>query len=274
MYRLDLPLPANQRAVIDRFGAACEADGRVLAAFLGGSYARGEADAYSDLDFGLITANDAYEDFLAGRESFIRRLGDPVFLESFDRPHIHFFILADGTECELAVGREGDFRQIHAGPYQVLLDKSGILRDVAFDRPQVDRAEQTESLRCLVAWFWHDLSHFIGAVGRGQLWWAQGQLEILRLVCVNLARLDEDFSAAANGYEKVEKAVPPERLSPLEATVCALERDAMLQAAVAVVRFYREMARPLSRAHGIPYPDRLDRIMSERLEALRGGRAA
>jgi len=269
-----LRLPAGRQAVVDRFVAACEADERVLAAFLGGSHARGEADAYSDLDLGLITTDAAYEDSLAGLGAFIRRLGEPIFLESFGRPYIHFFILADGTECELALGREGDFRQIHAGPFHVLLDKTGILRGVAFEWPEVDRAEQSETLRRLVAWFWHDLAHFTAAIGRGQLWWAQGQLEILRLVCVNLARLDENFAAEADGYEKVEKAVPLERLSPLEATVCPLERDAMLRAALAIVRFYRALARPLARAHGIPYPDRLDRIMSDRLEALRDARPA
>ena len=98
-------LPRKQQAVINRFVAACEADERVVAAFLGGSYARGTADAYSDLDLGLITTDDAYEDFLAGREAFIRLLGEPVFLESFGLAHIAFFIFADVTECELALGR-------------------------------------------------------------------------------------------------------------------------------------------------------------------------
>ena len=75
--------PHNHQVVIDRFVAACQADERVVAAFLGGSYARGTADAYSDVDLGLITTDAAYETFLTGREAFIRRLGEPVFLEDF-----------------------------------------------------------------------------------------------------------------------------------------------------------------------------------------------
>ena len=43
----------NRQAVIHRFVAACQADERVVAAFLGGSYARDATDAYSDIDFGL-----------------------------------------------------------------------------------------------------------------------------------------------------------------------------------------------------------------------------
>jgi Streptomycin adenylyltransferase len=263
-----LQLPHHHQVVLDRFVAACQADERVVAAFLGGSYAGGTADAYSDLDLGLITTDAAYEAFVAGREAFIRRLGELVFLENFNRPDNAFFIFADGTECELALGREGRFTHIHAGPHRVLLDKIGTLRAAAFPRPAPPRAEQLETLRRLVHWFWHDLSHFTTAMGRGQLWWAYGQLELLRLYCVNLARLRRDFTAGTDGYEKVEQALSVEQLSPLQATFCPLERGAMLQAALVLVRFYRELAPVLARTHGIPYPDRLDAVMYERLGRL------
>jgi hypothetical protein len=39
----------DQQAFMDRFVAMCQADARVVAAFLGGSYAKGTADAYSEL---------------------------------------------------------------------------------------------------------------------------------------------------------------------------------------------------------------------------------
>src|SRR5262245_4875251 len=75
MDSLDIRLPHNHHVVVSRFVAACQADERVVAAFLGGSYARGTADFYSDLDLGLITTDVAYEDFQAGRAVFIRLLG-------------------------------------------------------------------------------------------------------------------------------------------------------------------------------------------------------
>src|SRR5215469_9373291 len=71
----------HHQVVMNRFVAACQADERVVAAFLGGSYAKGTADAHSDLDFGLIIADEAYSDFLAGCAAFIRRLGEPMFLQ-------------------------------------------------------------------------------------------------------------------------------------------------------------------------------------------------
>jgi predicted nucleotidyltransferase len=263
-----MPPPPRHQAVIDRFVAACRADARVAAAFLGGSYASGTADAYSDLDLGLIATDAAFEDFQAGREAFIRRLGEPVFLESFDRPDLAFVIFADGTDVELAIGRAGAFAHLHAGPYRVLLDEGGILAGVAFPRPAPGRAERRETARRQVYWFWHDLSHFIAALGRGQLWWAYGQLEELRRACVNMARVRRDAAAGADGYEKLELALPAETLAALAATLCPLERGAMLRAAHVLVRVYESLARPLARARRIPYPDGLARVMIDRLERL------
>jgi len=171
-----IQLPRHHQRVLDHFVAACQADRRVVAAFLGGSYATGAADAHSDLDLGLIAADAAYEDFLAGRAAFVRQLGEPLLLEDFERPNAVFFILADGAEAELAIGRESEFADIHGGPYRVLLDKKGIIEGVVFPWAEPDPAEQTEALRRLIYWFWHDLSHFITAMAREQLWWAHGQL--------------------------------------------------------------------------------------------------
>jgi hypothetical protein len=263
-----IELPHHHQVVMNCFVAACQADARVVAAFLHGSYARGTADAYSDLDLGLITTDEAYEDFCAGREAFLRLLGEPVFLEDFGSTVTVFFILADGTEGELAIGRESQFHHMHGGPYRVLLDKKRLLAGAVFPWHEPVQAEQVETLRRLVCWFWHDLSHFTTALGRGQLWWAYSQIEALRLHCVNLARLRQNFLERPEGYEKVEQALPIEQLSSLQATFCPLERDAMLQAALVIVCFYRELAPLLARTHGITYPADLERMMYGRLEKL------
>jgi hypothetical protein len=83
-----------------------------------------------------------------------------------------------------------------------------------------------------------------------------------------LARLQHDFSVEADGYEKVEQAIPVEHLSSLQATFCLMEPGAMLRAALVIVRFYQELAPLLARTHGITYPADLERVMSDRLEKL------
>jgi len=266
----DIHLPKHHFDFTDRFIEACLADERVLAVTLYGSCARGEADAYSDLDLGLITTDEANEGFVVEREIFLRQLGELVFLEDFGSP-VALFIYSNGVEGELSIGRESQFHHIHDEPYKVLLDKKGILASAVFRHPEPAQAEQTEILRRQVYWFWHDLSHFITAMGRGQLWWAQGQLEILREICVNLARLKYNFSDPNVGeevYFKVEKAIPVELLSPLEVTFCPLEKKAMLRAAQVIVNFYLDITPLLARSHGIAYPADLERVMTDRMRKL------
>src|SRR3712207_3724354 len=120
-------------ALVERFAAACRADDRVVAAVLGGSHARGAADDYSDVDLYAIVADAAYESFLAESAAFVRRLGEPVFLEPWRSRHdldIVFFVLAEGLEGELGLGRESGFATIHGGAHRVLVDKKGLLDGV------------------------------------------------------------------------------------------------------------------------------------------------
>lgn len=261
-------LPQHLQIVLERFVAACQGDTRVIAAFLHGSYASGTADAYSDLDLGVITTDAAYEDFSAALAAFLSQLGEPLFLETFDLPNVVFFIYSNGTEGELTLGRAGDLQHLHRGSYQVLLDKTGVLAGVVFAGDEPAYADQIEVLRRLIAWFWHDASHFITAMGRGQLWWAQGQLEELRRVCVNLARLRHNFFAETVGYEKVEHALPIAELAPLQATYAPLEPRAMLQAGLVIIRLYQKLAQSLARTHNIPYPSDLERLMFTHLEQV------
>jgi predicted nucleotidyltransferase len=264
----------GHQAVIDRFIAVCRTDARIVAATLYGSHATGTADAHSDLDLGLIITDEDYAEFTAGREAFIRLLGEPLFVEDFGSSVAVLFILSDGAEVELSIGREGWLGHDHGGPYRVLLDKKGILAGAEFPRHAPSEQEQMEALRQQICWFWHDLSHFTTALARGHLWWACGQLEVLRRCCVNLARLHHDFADPDIGHDpyfKIELALPPEQLSPLETTFCPMESDALFAAAMAAVEFYRRVAPPLVQAHGIAYPAELDRLMVARLEQGREG---
>src|ERR1044071_535853 len=174
-----IQLRPDQQAFVDRFVEACRVDDRIVAAFLGGSYAKGHADAYSDVDLCVITTDQSFENFLNTREAFLRSLGDLVFLETFGNPTSAFYIFADDTEGELNFGNENRLTQIHSGEFKTLLDKKNILAKATFPPFEPSSSEQMEKLRREIYVFWHELSHFITAMGRNQLWWARGQLEAL-----------------------------------------------------------------------------------------------
>lgn len=259
--------PRDPQPLIDRFTELCASDSRILAAFLGGSHAKGTADAFSDVDLGLIASEEVGD--LAGlRRRIIHRLGDVLFLEDFGTEVTSFFILDDGTEAELSTGRESDFITIHAGPFRVLHDPKGVLEGVTFPWPNPDPEERRTTLHEVLFWFWHELSHFTVAIGRRQLWWAAGQLEALRGHCVNLVRIDQNVEAGEEPYEKLDLAIDLGRLAPLVSTFVPLEREAMLRAGRDLVRFFTEAAPAVAEAHGTMYPAELAQLMAKRIDDL------
>jgi hypothetical protein len=50
-----------------------------------------------------------------------------------------------------------------------------------------------------------------------------------------------------------------------------MDENAMLESAFVIVRFFRDLATDLASTHGIIYPERLDKVMMEKLEKLRIG---
>ncbi len=214
----EITLTPAHRSVLDRFVALCRADDRIVAAFIGGSVARGSADEHSDLDLYVIASDDSFPLLRETHHDLVRKLGVPLFSETFDDPNILFFILADGVEGELCVAPQGGFADVHVGPYLTLLDRHGILTGVEFPEHNDEPTDQREQLRRAVAVFWHDFSHFTTAIGRGQLWWAIGQLDALRRVCVGLARLRsrlEDPEWLSDPYYKLDQVIEVEQLQPL-----------------------------------------------------------
>jgi predicted nucleotidyltransferase len=256
--------------MIERFVAACEADERVLAAFLGGSHASGKADPYSDYDIYVVTSDEGYEGFFKERQDFMRLLGEPVVLEDFNEFGFDMilFTYADGTEGELALAPESNFDHIHGGPYKVLVDKNDLLAGKVFPMLEPTEADQLRALRKSIFWFWESLSHFITALNREQSWTAFGSLNEMRARCLNVARLRHDFGQEARSYFDIERIVPEGELTALKQTFVPLDQEQMIKAAKVLIEEYQRTVPEVAREHEIEYPSGLERVLLERLDKL------
>jgi predicted nucleotidyltransferase len=263
-------IDATVRRIVD----TCREDDRVVAAFLCGSRARREADAFSDVDVGLILDDATYMDVVADKASLARRLGDALFVEDFGDQDVAFVIFADGVELELLFFRASDVPSIAVGPHRVLYDETRILDAIEFPLHDVDVDAQRDELRRVLFWFWHDVGHLTAALGRDHLWWANGQLEQLRHACVTLARIEQGVAAEDEPYWKLDVEISTDPLEPIWSTFVPIERDALLDAGRKAVAFFRERAPAAAEAHGIEYPGQLAELMTGRLEALASGRRA
>jgi predicted nucleotidyltransferase len=255
--------------VIARFADACSSDNRVMAAFVGGSIARGEADQYSDIDLCVVTTDAEADDAFADREAFVARLGTPLFLEDWGQedPEV-FVILADGTDVEMSFIAEGRIKEMQVGPILTLLDRTGLLTNLVLPMRAPISADLASELRRILAWFWHDVSHLIKALGRGQLWWAAGEVEALRGYCVNLVRIEQGLAASEEPYFKIDAQASTAGLGSLRSTFVPMSAEALGQAASELVAFFGMRGRPLAGSYGIEYPSELDRLSRSRLEAV------
>src|SRR5262245_58646627 len=62
------------RDYIDQFRAKAEADSRVRAAWLEGSFGRGNADRYSDLDFHLMVTPESFNSFRNELDAWLTKI--------------------------------------------------------------------------------------------------------------------------------------------------------------------------------------------------------
>jgi hypothetical protein len=231
---------AENRAAVERFRSACEAEPRVAAAFLGGSLAAGTADDVADLDLYAVAPEAEYEAFFERREPFVRSWGDLVFLDAtrdfegfgFDMVH---FVLADGVWGELALGHPGNLLALHGGPYEVLVDKVGLLDSVEFPLYEPSAEDRAREAERAIGWFWLDVLGFAKELARGRLWTAQLYLGQMRRRCATLL-----------GDER----------EPLLRSFCRSDPAELRAAAETLVTVHRNAAG----AAGLDYPERLAEV--------------
>ncbi len=124
----------------------------------------------------------------------------------------------------------------------------------------------------MIFWFWHDLSHFITAVGEINLVGSRSTGSCAALVLSG--RVQNNFldsHAEDEAYFKLEQAMPVSELAMLQTSFCQMEREEMLEAGFVIVRFYKKLAIPLALSHGISYPETLEKVMVQRMESMQRG---
>lgn len=194
--------PGGHSATVERFAAACRADPLVLAAFLGGSYAGGSADAYSDLDLYVVTRPQDHAALCARREEFVRSWSVPLFLDTtvdfeglgFDMVH---FVLATGEYGEVALGHLGVLAQMHGGAFETLVDEESVLTGVTFPLVEPTVEERQEACRRALTWFWYEALAVAARIARHRPAAAASGLHRLHGRCLALVEASGDPSLGA-----------------------------------------------------------------------------
>src|ERR671911_221465 len=84
--------------LLARVSSVLEADARVTCAWLSGSYGRGEADEWSDLDLHVAVDDEQFEPFIADHKALFARCGDQLHvishgIRSWSMPNGRFWLV-------------------------------------------------------------------------------------------------------------------------------------------------------------------------------------
>ena len=90
-----------QDAYLELFTARADADPHILAAWLGGSFGRGEADRFSDLDLHVLLDADAAEAWKAGVETWLNSLRPLVLFRWLFNNSVVNALTEDGLRVDL-----------------------------------------------------------------------------------------------------------------------------------------------------------------------------
>jgi hypothetical protein len=166
---------------------------------------------------------------------------------SFDMLH---FVLDDGVYGELALGHTGNFRVMHGGPHEVLVDKMGLLSGVFFSRHVPTHSELRQQAERGLKWFWFDYIQFRKHYHRGRSVAAANVLGRLRGQFASLLALAD--------AQNVDLDVPAIN-DRLRATLVASDSA---DAARALARMHREIGPPIAAHFGLEYPSEAAELLS------------
>src|SRR3989442_12613989 len=183
MIARSMPSTAARSATVENFRRNDEEDPQIGAIFLGGSLSSCLADQYSDIDMYYVIDPREYESFHPSVRSLIDGLGPVAYLDEhnnfgFD---LVLFMLTNGTEGELGCGTPDKLRIMHAGPFGVLVDKKGILKDAQFPYEKMLEGEALrKDAEKQLRWNWNWNGKALTPVARVHLWSAQSALVTMR----------------------------------------------------------------------------------------------
>lgn len=252
-----------QLALVEHATEVLRGDDRVIAAWLAGSFATGEADPWSDVDIHCCVHDDvpgeAWRDVLASIT--------PTVLATALPPPVAggYALTPEWVHVDILLRRRSEFDPAtHAAGARPLFDRDGILAALP-PAPPVHVAPWFP--RESVDWFFYMLGNIVTVVGRDDAALAMLGVLTVRDTCLVPLFLAERGVRRRGGVKRLnhwlsaEQREVLESLPPLVATV-----DSVVDAQLHLARIFIERGRALAARLGEPWPEELERATLRHVE--------
>lgn len=265
---------APHRALVERATEVLAADPRVLAAWLVGSLANGDADAFSDVDLRCAVADEAYEDVRETWRALVDRIAPTVSVRPLPGLAGGVCVTPGWLRFDLVVHAASDLDVRECLP---LFDRAGLLPE---PRPVSPRRGEPFLPEEAVALFLYMLGNMVAVVGRGEVVPGMNGVAVVRdaalvplLLAENGIRTLRDerspsmfpFTKRLRGHLTGEQNALLASLPPL-----APAMDSVVDSYAALARAFLPRARALAAATGAEWPEAYERAAVAYFERMTG----
>ncbi len=267
----DLKMTSGQRRFLEPLVAQAGHTPGIHAVWLEGSFGRGDADRYSDLDIHLLVAPEAWAGFQPGAAQWLAAVAPLVLCTPLFDGRMLNALTGDGLRVDLWL-HDGERVALEPGKVRVLLDTGS---HVTLDKPPelMDPAAVAAHLERQIKEFWRCISLLPSVIGRAELVVALMGLgvEINLLTDILIRGYGVERDA---GVKKLNSYLPDGTRAALEGALAlrGLTQASLARAHLGLAAIVQEHGPAVARRWGLAYPAALEatvlRHVADELAAL------
>lgn len=247
-----------QQELLDLLQNAVNTDSRIGAAWLEGSFGRGNADRYSDIDLHLLLDESVIDSFRAGAEGWLAALRPLALYRLMFGGSMINALTRDGLRLDIWL-HAGKTREIDERKAKVLVDREGALQQGK--RPDAPKPEALAAqLEQQIREFWRCIALMPSVLGRGELLVSLIgigiEIPLLSDVLINGYGIERD-----SGVKRLNVFLPEGLQRKMEQAleINGLSAASMANAHWRLARIMQEEGRKIAARHNFAYPAELER---------------
>jgi len=244
-----------QLALLEHVVETLKANARIRAAFLRGSFYRGQPDTYSDLDlFAVVEEADAEELLELGR-TMLHNAGGTLWVSALDAAPPRLRALFPGPlKLDLTLVTIETLPPYEG--WRILFDRDHVLRTRARTTQSFEPL-RPEHVAMVCDEFWWNMFSSVGQIKRGQLWMALHLLDICRADLAQIMRWRRDPDHPAERFTNLERHLTAEDQQALAQSLAGYDLRAIVEALLTAADAFEPAAREVAARVGGDYPTAL-----------------
>jgi predicted nucleotidyltransferase len=241
-----------QIALLEHVVETLKANARIRAAFLRGSFYRGQPDTYSDLDLFAVAEEADAEELLELGRTMLHNAGGVLWVSALDAAPPRLRALFPGPlKLDLTIVTMETLPPYEG--WRILFDRDHMLRTRA-RTTQLFEPLQPEHVAMICDEFWWSMFSSVGQIKRGQLWMALYLLDVCRADLAQIMRWRRDPEHPAERFTNLERYLTAEDQQALAQSLAGYDLRAIAEALLTAADAFEPAAREVATRVGGDYP--------------------